>query len=54
MERELTCEQANFSDSREKIVRLLRAVWMRKKMERERRQWTARLDHLREQFKTVH
>ncbi|OJT06010.1 Cytosolic phospholipase A2 zeta [Trametes pubescens] len=47
----LDVAEANFSDSREKIVRLLRAVWMRKKMERQQHEWRARLDHLREEFK---
>ncbi|KAI0635382.1 FabD/lysophospholipase-like protein [Trametes polyzona] len=48
----LDVAEANFSESQEKIVRLLRAVWMRKRMERQRRQWQARLAHLREQFKS--
>ncbi|KAI0354075.1 FabD/lysophospholipase-like protein [Trametes cingulata] len=49
-EKLLCVAQANFSDSREKIVRLLRAVWMRKKMERQQRQWRVHLGHLRAQF----
>ncbi|KAI0655037.1 FabD/lysophospholipase-like protein [Cubamyces menziesii] len=44
----LDVAEANFMESREKIVRLLRAVWMRKKMDRRRRQWKTRLAHLRE------
>ncbi|KAJ8456031.1 hypothetical protein ONZ51_g12279 [Trametes cubensis] len=47
-QRLLDVAEANFMESREKIVRLLRAVWMRKKMERRRRQWKTRLAHLRE------
>ena len=39
--------QANFTESREKIVRLLRAVWMRKRMERQRREWEERLEKIR-------
>ncbi|KAI0777421.1 FabD/lysophospholipase-like protein [Trametes elegans] len=45
-QRLLDVAEANFSESREKIVRLLRAVWLRKKAARERRQWEARLAHL--------
>ncbi|CDO78125.1 hypothetical protein BN946_scf184725.g4 [Trametes cinnabarina] len=44
----LDVAQANFSESREKIVRILRAVWMRKKIERRNRQWKERLAHLRQ------
>ncbi|OSC98862.1 FabD/lysophospholipase-like protein [Trametes coccinea BRFM310] len=44
----LDVAQANFSESREKIVRLLRAVWLRKKIERRNRQWRERLAHLRQ------
>ncbi|KAI9069393.1 FabD/lysophospholipase-like protein [Trametes sanguinea] len=44
----LDVAQANFSESREKIIRLLRAVWMRKKIERRNRQWRERLAHLRQ------
>ncbi|KAH9896493.1 FabD/lysophospholipase-like protein [Cubamyces lactineus] len=47
-QRLLDVAEANFLESREKIVRLLRAVWMRKKTERRRRQWKARLAHLRD------
>ena len=39
--------QANFAESQEKIVRLLRAVWMRKRVERQRREWEAHLARLR-------
>ena len=43
--------QANFAESQEKIVRLLRAVWMRKRIEREKREWDARLTQLRKHLK---
>ena len=44
------CTQGNFEDSREKIVRLLRAVWMRKRMERQRREWEERLERIRQRL----
>ena len=42
--------QANFEESCEKIVRLLRAVWMRKRAERRRREWEERLAHMRDRL----
>ncbi len=42
--------QANFAESHEKIVRLLRAVWMRKRMERQAREWEDRLAQLRKRL----
>ena len=47
----MTFMQANFTESQEKIVRLLRAVWMRKRLEREKREWDARLTQLRKRLK---
>ncbi|TCD70189.1 hypothetical protein EIP91_004368 [Steccherinum ochraceum] len=48
----LDVAEGNFCESREKIVRLLRAIWMRKRREREEKEWrdsVARLQrHLRE------
>ena len=35
--------QVNFKNSKAKIVRLLRAVWLRKKHNRERKEWESRL-----------
>ncbi|TBU41999.1 FabD/lysophospholipase-like protein [Dichomitus squalens] len=46
----LDVAEGNFEDSREKIVRLLRAVWMRKRMDRQRREWEERLVHVRRQL----
>ncbi|KAK7690859.1 hypothetical protein QCA50_005961 [Cerrena zonata] len=54
----LDVAEANFSDSAEKITRLLRAIWYRKKHEREKHEWDIawknRLDgfhkHLRKSF----
>ena len=43
--------QANFAESQEKIVRLLRAVRMRKRIEREKREWDPCLTKLRERLK---
>ncbi|GJE96563.1 FabD/lysophospholipase-like protein [Phanerochaete sordida] len=39
----LDVAEANFTDSREKIVRLLRAIWLRKKRERTQAEWRAHL-----------
>ncbi|KAI0346554.1 FabD/lysophospholipase-like protein [Trametopsis cervina] len=39
----LDVSEANFGHSQAKIVRLLRAIWRRKKHERERREWRERL-----------
>ncbi|KAH9855478.1 FabD/lysophospholipase-like protein [Lenzites betulinus] len=47
----LDVAEANFSESRERLVRLLRAVWMRKRMARQQRQWEARMERLHTQFK---
>ncbi|KAI0644024.1 FabD/lysophospholipase-like protein [Trametes meyenii] len=47
-QRLLDVAEGNFADSQEKIVRLLRAVWQRKKMERQKRQWKAQLATLHE------
>ena len=47
----MTFMQANFTESQEKIVRLLRAVWMRKRIEREKREWDARLTQLHKRLK---
>ncbi|KAI8973120.1 FabD/lysophospholipase-like protein [Trametes punicea] len=44
----LDVAEANFTEAQEKIIRLLRAVWLRKKMERRNRQWRARLANLRQ------
>ncbi|KAI0764706.1 FabD/lysophospholipase-like protein [Fomes fomentarius] len=46
----LDVAEANFEESSEKIVRLLRAVWMRKRMERRTREWQERLAQLRERL----
>ncbi|KAI0746311.1 FabD/lysophospholipase-like protein [Daedaleopsis nitida] len=46
----LRVAEANFEESREKIVRLLRAVWMRKRTERRRREWEERLAHIRDRL----
>ena len=46
----MTFMQANFTESQEKIVRLLRAVWMRKRMERQRREWEERLERIRQRL----
>ncbi|KAH9915462.1 FabD/lysophospholipase-like protein [Epithele typhae] len=48
----LDVAEANFEESREKIVRLLRAVWMRKRMARRRAEWEAQLGKLRERLGT--
>lgn len=42
--------QANFIDSREKIVRLLRAIWMRKKRERIQKEWRSNLAQFQKDF----
>ncbi|KAI0666447.1 FabD/lysophospholipase-like protein [Trametes maxima] len=47
-QRLLDVAEGNFTESEEKIVRLLRAVWQRKRMERQKRQWKARLATLHE------
>ncbi|THH27869.1 hypothetical protein EUX98_g6326 [Antrodiella citrinella] len=43
----LDVAEANFCESREKIVRLLRAIWMRKRREREEKEWEAKIARLR-------
>ncbi|KAI0699790.1 FabD/lysophospholipase-like protein [Cerioporus squamosus] len=48
----LDVAEANFAESHEKIVRLLRAVWMRKRMERQAREWDDRLTQLRKRQDT--
>lgn len=37
----LDVAEANFSDSNRKIIRLLRAIWLRKKYDREKQEWSA-------------
>ncbi|KAF7795977.1 hypothetical protein EIP86_007146 [Pleurotus ostreatoroseus] len=38
----LDVAQANFENSKDKIIRLLRATWLRKKREREQKEWKDR------------
>ncbi|KAI0784211.1 FabD/lysophospholipase-like protein [Abortiporus biennis] len=42
----LDVAEANFLESKEKIIRLLRAIWLRKKREREDREWRHQLGKL--------
>ncbi|OBZ72357.1 Cytosolic phospholipase A2 [Grifola frondosa] len=47
----LDVAEANFTESREKIVRLLRAIWLRKKRERTHRVWEHDLVRLRKRLR---
>ena len=47
----LRCSKANFEDSTEKIQRLLRAIWLRKKRARESAEWAEQLSRFGKNFR---